>query len=124
MFCAQWETTHGESEFFFCNRLTGERTLARRKGMKKAETSLSPVAVSASEHPTEALIAAMESGYGIGVFSHLLGYNLNLNTRLVNCTLRYGEPTTALEWAVEDDRLYLVHLFLDHGADADFTIPC
>ncbi|KAL3482844.1 hypothetical protein BJX62DRAFT_250223 [Aspergillus germanicus] len=123
-----WETADGESDFYFRNHLSGERTLARRKGTK-TETSPLPVAVFASEHPRdvqkqEALLAAMEAGYGIGAFPQLLGYGLNLNTQLLNCTLHHAGPTTALEWAVEDEGLDLVHLFLDHGADADFPIPC
>ncbi|KAL2821915.1 hypothetical protein BJX63DRAFT_427277 [Aspergillus granulosus] len=117
-----WEPADGE--LYFHNRSTDQRVLAKRDAVTQGETP--PGA--ASDHPTErqqkeALAAALKTGYGSRVFSQLLSYGLNLNSRIVDFNHSPSRHITPLEWAVEDERPDLVHLFLDYGADADFTIP-
>ncbi|KAK2792171.1 hypothetical protein FQN52_003939 [Onygenales sp. PD_12] len=79
----------------------------------------------------EALAAALAAGYSKDVFSQILGYgtdfDLNIEILRYNQALRpedtpYEINLTPLEWAVEHGRFDLVNLFLENGADANFTI--
>ncbi|PKY03440.1 hypothetical protein P168DRAFT_255757, partial [Aspergillus campestris IBT 28561] len=122
----QWELiwVPDSGELYFQIRSSGQRVLARRDAAKRGE--IPPLVM--SEHPTqhqleEALATALQTGYSHNVFSQLISYNLNLNIR-INDFKRYPSRwITPLEWAVEQERPDLVHLFLDHGIDADFTVP-
>ncbi|KAA8648525.1 hypothetical protein EYZ11_008826 [Aspergillus tanneri] len=126
-----WEPT--TQEFHFKNRFTDERVTAKPK-----VTVRDRIFPPAAEHPSErqkeeALAAALEAGYSKHVFSQILGYGTNLNVWILD----YDQtphgieiipntpdiiPVTPLEWAVVHERLDLVNLFLDNGADANFTI--
>ncbi|OBT56011.1 hypothetical protein VE04_03031 [Pseudogymnoascus sp. 24MN13] len=79
----------------------------------------------------DALAAALKAGYSNHTISQILEYEIDLNTWI----LYYDErsdgdfvpflldniPTTPLEWAVGHDNLGLVNLFLEKGADANYT---
>ncbi|RHZ62552.1 putative protein kinase [Aspergillus thermomutatus] len=126
-----WEPT--EQELYFKNRFTDERNTAKPKAAVRDK--MLPPAV---EHPSErqkeeALAAALEAGYSNQVFSQILRYSTNLNVRILDYDqtpdgigirpdTRDIIPVTPLEWAVEHERLDLVNLFLDNGADANFTV--
>ncbi|KAG2413106.1 hypothetical protein HFD88_010665 [Aspergillus terreus] len=122
----QWELIWAPEggELYFQNRSSGQRVLARREAARRRENG--PLVM--SEHPTqrqleEALAAALQAGYGSDVFSQLVSYDMNLNIRINDLKNSPSRWITPLEWAVEQERQDLVLLFLDHGADADFTIP-
>ncbi|KNG87541.1 putative protein kinase [Aspergillus nomiae NRRL 13137] len=122
----QWELiwVPDTGELYFQNRSSGQRVLARRDTAKRGE--IPPPVM--SEHPTqrqleEALAAALQTGYSHDVFSQLISYDLNLNIRINDFKHSPSRWITLLEWAVEQERPDLVHLFLDHGVDADFTVP-
>lgn len=80
----------------------------------------------------DALAAALKAGYGSNAVSQVLEYKINLNTSIIHYDgVRDGDsipfipnnfPITPLEWAVEHDNLGLANLFLDRGADANFTV--
>ncbi|KAE8383002.1 hypothetical protein BDV26DRAFT_288040 [Aspergillus bertholletiae] len=92
----------------------------------------------AAEYPSElqkkdALAAALEAGYSKHTFSQILRYGIDLNIRIldydqtsddIDIMLNTADMVhiTPLEWTVEHERLDLVNLFLDNGADANFTI--
>jgi serum/glucocorticoid-regulated kinase 2 len=120
--------------FHFKNRFTDEKAPA-----KPEETiyQRKPPPAPATEHPSErqkedALGAALEAGYSKRVILQVLEYSPNLNANvlhfeytptdsqlLMNTT--YARPVTPLEWAVEHERLDLVNLFLEHGANVNST---
>ncbi|KAF4213296.1 hypothetical protein CNMCM5878_000107 [Aspergillus fumigatiaffinis] len=119
-----WEPT--KQEFYFKNRFTDERATAKPKAAVRDK--MLPPAV---EH--EALAAALEAGYSQHVFSEILRYSPNLNVRILDYDqtpdgmgirpdTRDIIPVTPLEWAVEHERPDLVNLFMEKGADANFTI--
>jgi serum/glucocorticoid-regulated kinase 2 len=62
----------------------------------------------------DALEVALEAEYK-HVVPRLLEYGMDLNIKL------FGDSQTPLEWATEHENLGLVKLFLDKGADANFT---
>lgn len=119
-----WEPT--KQEFYFKNRFTDERVTAKPKAA--VWDKMLPPAV---EH--EALAAALEAGYSQHVFSEILKHRPDLNVRIIDYDqtpddyairpeIRDIIPVTPLEWAIEHERLDLVNLFLENGADASFTI--
>jgi hypothetical protein len=62
----------------------------------------------------DALEVALKAGYK-HVVPQLLKYDIDLNIKL------FGGSQTPLEWATKHENLGLVELFLDKGADANFT---
>ncbi|RFU32262.1 hypothetical protein B7463_g4088, partial [Scytalidium lignicola] len=62
----------------------------------------------------DALEVALKAGY-THVVPQLLKYGMDLNIKL------FGDSQTPLEWATENEHSDLVELFLDKGADANFT---
>ncbi|KFY25222.1 hypothetical protein V491_01860 [Pseudogymnoascus sp. VKM F-3775] len=98
-----------------------------------AQQSLGPISHSLPSQPQkeDALAAALKAGYGSNAVSQVLEYKINLNTSIIYYDgMRDGDselffsnaiPITPLEWAVEHDNINLVNLFLDKGADANFT---
>ncbi|KAJ5773538.1 hypothetical protein N7457_008434 [Penicillium paradoxum] len=127
-----WDVT--VQEFHFKNRFTGEKAPA-----KPEETiyQRKPPPPPPTEHPSErqkedALGAALEAKYSKRVILQILEYSPNLDANVLyfeytptNSQLltdqTYASPVTPLEWAVEHERLDLVNLFLDHGANVDST---
>ncbi|KAK2754541.1 hypothetical protein FQN54_006942 [Arachnomyces sp. PD_36] len=138
-------------QFHFKNRFTNETSPGRlpddysRSCLPSASRSSSAPSSAdfdlASRSPrceerNEALAAALKAGYGKQVFTQILGYATDLSLDIP--ILSYDQPrryteeielcdhhevrVTPLEWAVEHGRLDLVNLFLDNGADANFTI--
>ncbi|KAL4805061.1 hypothetical protein BDV18DRAFT_161458 [Aspergillus unguis] len=127
-----WELVKDSSdeEFYFRNCITDEKVKARTRQ------------VFASKHKQEAalaaLAAALEAGYSQQVFSQILSYGVNLNIHVldfdetINRTTPDGTqykpdirnciPVTPLEWAVEHNQTDLIKLFLEHGADPNYTI--
>ncbi|KAL4901452.1 hypothetical protein BDW74DRAFT_187688 [Aspergillus multicolor] len=133
----EWELVKDPSddELYFRDRLTGERVLARHESSMRTRTGL----VSPSKGKEEAaLAAALEAGYHRKVFSQILGYGVDLNVHILDYDetinrktpdgIEYKPdilnliPVTPLEWAVEHRRIDLVNLFLDNGADANYTV--
>lgn len=134
----EWELTweRDDGELYFKNEITGEKVAAKPKyASTTIQDKLSPAAEYPSERQKkEALVAALEAGYSKHLLSQILSYGVNLNTRIPDLDLSQTPDTsgslsyycpiriTPLEWAVEYERLDLVHLFLDHSADANITI--
>ncbi|KAL4879536.1 kinase-like domain-containing protein [Aspergillus karnatakaensis] len=123
-----WESAKGK--LYFSNLSTNQKVTAKREGEEEQEAAMQKETTTprtVSECPTEqqleeALAAALQAGYNSHLFSQLLNYSPNLNFRFVDSNDSLTcKPTTPLEYAVEHERPDLVHLFLDHGADADFT---
>lgn len=130
-----WELT--DRELYFKNRITGKRVTARPKSA--LTTSMKDKLEPTPGHPSErqkkeALAAALEAGYSKRLFLQIVSYGVNLNTHVLDLDraemahaagslLGFGAvPTTPLECAVAHERLDLVHLFLDNGADTNFTV--
>ncbi|KAK2796373.1 hypothetical protein FQN50_009589 [Emmonsiellopsis sp. PD_5] len=138
-----WEQT--SYRFHFRNRFTNEISPGRLPdghsslwSVRRCPRALPPVDLNPAIDTSpplgerkEALAAALAAGYSKNVFSQILGYgtDLSLNVSILryNQALRpddtpYEINLTPLEWAVEHGRFDLVNLFLENGADANFTI--
>ena len=146
-----WDPT--SYRFNFRNRFTDETSPGRlpeeysRKCLWRIPQDLPAVPPAASDPACRspplgerkaALATALVNGYGVRVFSQILGHGNDLSLNIL--ILRYEQlhrpmegiinsrdsfhevQLTPLEWAVEHDRLDLVDLFLAHGADANYTI--
>ncbi|OBT70942.1 hypothetical protein VF21_09974 [Pseudogymnoascus sp. 05NY08] len=97
------------------------------------QDSLEPVSHGLPSQPQkkDALAAALKAGYSNHTISQILKYEIDLNAWIIYYDERYdGDsvpflrekiPTTPLEWAVGHDNLGLVNLFLEKGADANYT---
>ncbi|KAL5332235.1 hypothetical protein BJX70DRAFT_384754 [Aspergillus crustosus] len=123
-----WDSTEGK--LFFHNRSTDQKVLARCSVPKymQRENQGETAPPRPFDHLTEAqieaaLVAALETGYSRHVFTQLLSYSSNLNVGIPSLPHLFGESGTPLSWAIDDNRLDLVQLFLSHGADADYTLP-
>ncbi|RDW72370.1 putative protein kinase [Aspergillus mulundensis] len=132
----EWELVQdpADEEFYFWNRLTGERVLACHESFTQALTGQALPSI----RKQAALAAALQAGYKQQVFSHLLRYGVDLNVHIldhdetINKTTPDGIeykpdilniiPVTPLEWAVEHKRIDLATLFLDNGADPNYTV--
>ncbi|OBT65138.1 hypothetical protein VE03_04730 [Pseudogymnoascus sp. 23342-1-I1] len=98
-----------------------------------AQDSFDPISHKLPSEPQkkDALAVALKAGYSNYAVSQILEYDIDLNTYVLHYDHRCdrGFPLfieneiqiTPLEWAVEHDNLGLVNLFLDKGADANFT---
>jgi serum/glucocorticoid-regulated kinase 2 len=126
-----WEPT--KQEFYFKNRFTDERVTAKPEAGGEDKTLPPAVGHPSERQKEETLAAALKAGYSQHLFSEILRYSTNLNVRILDYDqtpdgigirpdTRDIIPVTPLEWAVEHERLDLVNLFLENGADANFTI--
>ncbi|KAJ6143659.1 hypothetical protein N7471_003112 [Penicillium samsonianum] len=121
-------------ELHFIKNLFTDKTDSTKPEIASPSSICPPVIGPPSEkQKKEALAAALEAGHSKHVFSHILSYGMDLNVRILNydqtpCDLdiilntRDEIELTPLEWAVEHERLDLVNIFLDNGADANYTI--
>jgi serum/glucocorticoid-regulated kinase 2 len=125
---------HKVQEFYFENRCavderapaTPEATIYRRQPPPPATVYPS------GRQKEDALGAALQARYSNRVILQILGTKPNLdasvlhfeytptNSQLLTNTT-YARPVTALEWAVEFERLDLVNLFLDRGTNVNST---
>ncbi|KFZ11363.1 hypothetical protein V502_07584 [Pseudogymnoascus sp. VKM F-4520 (FW-2644)] len=98
-----------------------------------AQDCLGPISHSLPSQPQkkDALAVALKAGYSNHAVSRMLEHDIDLNTQVLYYDHRCdGDfrpdlldeiPITPLEWAVEHDNLGLVNLFLEIGANANFT---
>ncbi|PQE18134.1 Serine threonine- kinase gad8 protein [Rutstroemia sp. NJR-2017a BBW] len=123
-----WE--EAAEAFHFCNRFTGaiqsanpraagveaKPVLATSKPQSTAPHggSLTMHTLPSQTQMQDALEVALKAGYK-HVVPQLLEYYMDLDIKL------FGDSKTPLEWATEQENLGLVKLFLDKGADANFT---
>jgi serum/glucocorticoid-regulated kinase 2 len=138
-----WEPT--TYRFHFKNRFTNEISPGRLSDeysrrclwqIKRATLAFPSASDPVTRSPRpgerkEALAAALEAGYSKLAVSQILSYgaDLNLNEPILNSytppksSMGCGESVlmTPLEWAAEHCRLDLINLFLENGADADYT---
>ncbi|EED21966.1 hypothetical protein TSTA_092080 [Talaromyces stipitatus ATCC 10500] len=130
-----WELIWGptDQEFYFKNHSTGKRRTASPKVALQGRRYLPEVEHPSERQKDEALVAALQAGYSKQVVSQILRYSMNLNVQILEYDqtpddieiIPHGRdmvPVTPLEWAMEHERLDLVNLFLDNGADANFTV--
>ncbi|OJD24232.1 AGC/AKT protein kinase [Blastomyces percursus] len=146
-----WDPT--SYRFNFRNRFTDETSPGRLPdkfsrsylwGIPREPPAVPPAASDPACRPPPlgerkaALEATLVAGYGVRVFSQILGHGNDLSLDFP--ILAYNQPCrakegilnsdgyfhevqlTPLEWAVEHSRLDLVNLFLAHGADANYTV--
>lgn len=130
-----WESQElTAQELDFIKNLFTDESASTKPEIAVPSSICPPVVEPPSEkQKKEALAAALEAGYSKHVFSHILNYGMDLNVRTLNYDqtprdldiipyTRDEISLTPLEWAVEHERLDLVNLFLDNGADANYTI--
>ncbi|KAJ2981200.1 hypothetical protein NQ176_g2181 [Zarea fungicola] len=143
-----WEQS--AADFRFSNSLSGESRLADEQalacGLKSLEyqfsagsakkTNRTPANSSLPGYPTSfqmkrALVVALELQCSEEVVCQILDYGLDLDTSILTWEEKYDTylmsecppeiPVTPLEWAIEHQRSDLVDLFLNRGADPNYT---
>ncbi|KAL4886770.1 hypothetical protein BJY04DRAFT_213524 [Aspergillus karnatakaensis] len=130
-----WEST--SQEFRFNNRFTGETASAKIDDPHAGHYMILPgesdPLLPSKSQIKEALATALIAGHSQQVFTQILAYKVDLNTHILIFDQVPSDleviplvldqiHLSPLEWAVEHERLDLVSLFLNHGADANFTI--
>ncbi|KAK8108542.1 kinase-like domain-containing protein [Apiospora sp. TS-2023a] len=132
----EWDSE--EKRLQFKNRSTDETRPVSREDKKNVPPADPP---SDSCQPRQkdiiaALASVLQSGYSAKVVSQILAYGgVDLDTGILSrleipdTEFVTSPPSqidstslTPLEWAVEHDRADLVRLFLDAGADANYTV--
>ncbi|KAJ5481937.1 hypothetical protein N7475_000749 [Penicillium sp. IBT 31633x] len=124
----EWEPT--AQQFRFNNFVT--HVIVWVKPKATVENISSTSGHPSESHKKEALAVALKAGYSKHVFSQILEYGVDLNVKILEYDQAPDDleiipdpdyiPLTPLEWAVEHERLDLISLFLDHGADANKSI--
>ncbi|KAF7536603.1 hypothetical protein G7054_g4421 [Neopestalotiopsis clavispora] len=139
-----WNSSN--SRLYFSNRLTGEELfvnshspIGHSTDQGHTATVAAPIeacgaadSLPSKEQLKNALKISLKEGHGRNVVEEIIKYGIDLNTSILHYNhvpddtgimFDYKEEidVTPLEWATEHKRLDLVSLFLENGADANYT---